>query len=269
MCMKSGHSLVLQTSGNLSWHTQWDVVHWQSWLGKHCKWEWTELKDDLTLSSVLASPDMSKHFEVVVAACGDRIGAVLLQDDGPIAFESRKFTDTEKKYIPPQNKDWWHQSTPWQYGDVFWKVYQVTLVTDHHPNTCLPSLNQIRTGDRQGCQNFCRCSISDGLAAQGNWMWQIHCPDDPLLCCHQLQSTSRLEATCRSFTAKSRISQNWLPVDYKINPQIYCSGLWTCSSSQTSGLQPSWHRIFVTFTCDWPSCLAPSFQHYQRIYYWL
>ena len=34
-------------------------------------------------------------------------------------------------------------------------------------------------------------------------------------CRHQLQSTSRLEATCRSFTAKSRISQYWLPVDYK------------------------------------------------------
>ena len=34
-------------------------------------------------------------------------------------------------------------------------------------------------------------------------------------CCHQLQSTSRIEATCRSFTAKSRISQYWLPVDSK------------------------------------------------------
>ena len=36
-------------------------------------------------------------------------------------------------------------------------------------------------------------------------------------CCHQLQSTSRLEATYGSFTAKSCIRQYWLPVDCKIH----------------------------------------------------
>ena len=33
--------------------------------------------------------------------------------------------------------------------------------------------------------------------------------------CHQLQSDSQLEATCSSFTAKSRTSQYWLPVNHK------------------------------------------------------
>ena len=39
-------------------------------------------------------------------------------------------------------------------------------------------------------------------------------------CCHQLQSTSWSEATCRSFTATSRVSQYWLPVDYKSTDRV-------------------------------------------------
>lgn len=36
-------------------------------------------------------------------------------------------------------------------------------------------------------------------------------------CCHQLQRPSRSEATCGSFTAKSRMSQSWLPAPTHAN----------------------------------------------------
>ena len=47
----------------------------------------------------------------------------------------------------------------------------------------------------------------------------------------QLQSTSQSEATCRSFTAKSRISQYWLPVDYK-STEIHRLALQACLAQQ-------------------------------------
>ncbi len=117
--------------------------------GKNSKWEWTEscqkafegLKADLTSSPVLASPDMDKHFEVVTDACCTGIGAVLMQEGRPIAFESRKLTDPETRYSTTEQ-----ELLASVHAMTIWRCYleglpksQVTLVTDHHPNTCLPS----------------------------------------------------------------------------------------------------------------------------------
>ena len=73
---------------------------------KNVPYEWTEtcqesfeqLKTDLTSAPLLASPDPDKPYELIADACGTGIGAVLLQDQKPIAFESRKFNDAEKNY---------------------------------------------------------------------------------------------------------------------------------------------------------------------------
>ena len=117
--------------------------------GKNSKWDWTErcaaacigLQSDLTHSPVLASPDMSKHFEVVADACGEGIGAVLLQDDRPLAFESKKLTDTEKRYTTTEQEllALVHAMTIWRCFLEGLPADQVTLVTNHHPNTCLPT----------------------------------------------------------------------------------------------------------------------------------
>ena len=46
------------------------------------------LKSKLLSESLLNLPDLSKPFEAHCDACGDSLGAVLLQDGHPIAYES-------------------------------------------------------------------------------------------------------------------------------------------------------------------------------------
>ena len=56
------------------------------------------LKQDLTTAPVLASPDNSKPYEVVSDSCYRSIGAVLMQEGRPVAYESRKMIPAELNY---------------------------------------------------------------------------------------------------------------------------------------------------------------------------
>ncbi len=47
---------------------------------------------------MLAYPDYSKPFEVYTDASTLQLGAVIVQDGQPIAFFSRKLSETQKKY---------------------------------------------------------------------------------------------------------------------------------------------------------------------------
>jgi hypothetical protein len=46
----------------------------------------------------LTYPDFSKVFEINTDASSKQLGAVITQDNRPIAFFSRKFSDTQRKY---------------------------------------------------------------------------------------------------------------------------------------------------------------------------
>ncbi|MCO5561295.1 hypothetical protein L7F22_014916 [Adiantum nelumboides] len=71
---------------------------------KNVKYVWTEgkqeafdkLKQKLTSQPVLVLPDLSKPFEVQCDACGDCLGAVLLQEGHAIAYESRRLSSDEQ-----------------------------------------------------------------------------------------------------------------------------------------------------------------------------
>ncbi|KAE8662634.1 cytochrome P450 78A7-like [Hibiscus syriacus] len=69
-------------------------------------WEWSEqcqkafenLKAAVSQEPVLALPDFTMPFEVHTDASDFAIGGVLMQEGHPIAFESRKLNDTERRY---------------------------------------------------------------------------------------------------------------------------------------------------------------------------
>jgi len=63
-----------------------------------CEQAFEGLKKALTDEPVLALPDYGKIFEVHTDASDFAIGGVLVQDGHPVAYESRKLNDTERRY---------------------------------------------------------------------------------------------------------------------------------------------------------------------------
>jgi hypothetical protein len=94
-------------------------------------------------------PDFTQPFVVVADARGDQfsggLGAVLLLNGHPIAFESRKFTLAEVRYTTTEQ-----ELLAVVHALKTWRCYlegavKVTVVTDHCPNTVfstLPELNR-------------------------------------------------------------------------------------------------------------------------------
>ncbi|KAH9648298.1 Endonuclease [Citrus sinensis] len=68
--------------------------HWS----EECQREFEELKRAILEEPVLAFLDHTKPFEVQTDASDFTIGGVLMQEGHPIAFESRKLNDTERRY---------------------------------------------------------------------------------------------------------------------------------------------------------------------------
>jgi hypothetical protein len=63
-----------------------------------CQEAFEKVKHALTNAPVLAPPELGKPFEVVSDASGVGLGAILLQDGRPVAFESRKLSPAEQNY---------------------------------------------------------------------------------------------------------------------------------------------------------------------------
>lgn len=75
-------------------------------LKKDRPWKWDEscqgafedLKEMVTKEPVLVLPDFNKIYEIHTDASDFAIGGVLMQDGHPIAYESRKLNETERRY---------------------------------------------------------------------------------------------------------------------------------------------------------------------------
>ena len=97
-----------------------------------CQQAFDEIKHALIHPPVLALPDFSKPFEVVCDASVEGLGAVLLQDGRPLAYESRKLSPAEYNYHTGEQEllAVVHALKTWRCyleGPVF------TVITDHNP----------------------------------------------------------------------------------------------------------------------------------------
>jgi hypothetical protein len=68
---------------------RWDPIHQQAF---------DNVKAAVTKETVLAYPDFLKPFEIYMDASATELGAVIAQDNRPIAFFSRKLAKTQQKY---------------------------------------------------------------------------------------------------------------------------------------------------------------------------
>ncbi|KAE8692821.1 cytochrome P450 78A7-like [Hibiscus syriacus] len=66
--------------------------------GLKCQSAFDEIKLDMTSELVLVLPDHTKPFEVFTDASDITIGGVLMQEGHPVAYESRKLNETERRY---------------------------------------------------------------------------------------------------------------------------------------------------------------------------
>jgi hypothetical protein len=67
----------------------WDPIHQQVF---------DNVKAAIAKETVLAYPDFSKPFEIHTDASSTQLGAMIPQDNRPIAFFSRKLSKTQQKY---------------------------------------------------------------------------------------------------------------------------------------------------------------------------
>ncbi len=65
---------------------QWDPIHQQAF---------DDVKAAIAKETVLAYPDLSKPFEIYTDASSTQLGAVITQDNRPIAFFSRKLSEMQ------------------------------------------------------------------------------------------------------------------------------------------------------------------------------
>ncbi len=77
----------MNKSKKLPW--RWDHIHQQAF---------DNVKATIAKDVVLAYPDFTKPFEIYTDASTMQLGAVITQDNRPIAFFNRKLSETQTKY---------------------------------------------------------------------------------------------------------------------------------------------------------------------------
>jgi hypothetical protein len=98
-----------------------------------CQARFDSLKALLSSAPVLAIPDVDKPFEVWCDASGFAVGALLLQNGRPCAYESRKLNGPKLNYHPGET-----ELLAVIHALKVWRCYlkgntAVTVCTDHNP----------------------------------------------------------------------------------------------------------------------------------------
>ena len=109
---------------------------------KDAVWTWSDkcqsaflrVKEALISAPCLKLPDNDLPYTLVCDASGVGVGAVLLQEGRPVAFDGRKLTDTEMKWGATEQEMLAvvHHLEKWR---CYLEGSEFTVVTDHQPNT--------------------------------------------------------------------------------------------------------------------------------------
>ena len=110
-------------------------------LEKTTNWHWTEkqatafrqLKTLVTNSPVLKFFDPSKPVTISVDASSNGIGAVLLQNQCPIAYASKSLTDTQQHYAQIEKEMLAIVFGCQKFHDYIYGLTNVNIETDHKP----------------------------------------------------------------------------------------------------------------------------------------
>ena len=143
-------------------------------LRKDAPWTWSaacaaafqSVKDALTSAPVLALPDFTQpfHLEVISDSSGFGLGAVLLQNGRPVAFESRQLTSAERNYATGEQE--LLAVVHAKHGAATWRGRRRSLLLLIMSQIPSLALSQLCLGGRLGGRSFCLGSISPELTSQ-------------------------------------------------------------------------------------------------------
>jgi hypothetical protein len=103
---------------------------------KKAPWHWDEVHQRAfnhviaTIAKDAVLVDYSKVFEIYTDASSNRLGAVITQDNKPIAFFSRKLSDTQRKYSVTKIELLAIVETLKEFKGMLWGQ-QIKVFTDH------------------------------------------------------------------------------------------------------------------------------------------
>jgi hypothetical protein len=89
-----------------------------------------EMKKIMAQEALLALPDYSKPFQVFTDASGYQLGAVLQQEGKPLAYYTRKLTDTPRRYTTEERELLSIVETLKEFKGMIWG-YNTQVYTDH------------------------------------------------------------------------------------------------------------------------------------------
>ena len=89
-----------------------------------------EIKRIMSRETILAFPDFSKEFHVYTDASDYQLGAVIMQDNKPLAFYSRKLTGAQSRYTTGEQELLSIVETLREFKNILWGQ-QVIVHTDH------------------------------------------------------------------------------------------------------------------------------------------
>jgi hypothetical protein len=100
---------------------RWDPIHQQAF---------DNVKADIAKETVLAYPDFLQPFDIYTYASSTQLGAMITQDNRPIAFFSRKLSETQQKYSVMEIELLAIVETLKEFKEMLWGQ-DIKVYTDH------------------------------------------------------------------------------------------------------------------------------------------